>query len=213
MARTPANPQRGPGRPPGGEEQTRRTRAKIRAAAIELFADQGFHGASVAQIGARAGVQPGALYHHIGSKEELLAQLLLTHVQEALADARAVAASDLTPSEKLRELIHRHVKVIAARRREVTIYLRERDVLTGQRGAELRAARHEVESTWAQVVADGVACGELVAGDHVIVNGLFGLVNYVHLWYRPDGSDTPEQIAEKFSAMVLHGLLSPDLRG
>jgi hypothetical protein len=41
----------------------------------------------------------------------------------------------------------------------------------------------------------------------VIVNGLLGLVNYVHLWYRPDGPDTPEQIADKYSDMVLRGLL------
>jgi AcrR family transcriptional regulator len=194
-------PLRGRGRPRGGAQQTEQTRARIRAAAIELFAAKGFHGTGVAEIGHRAGLRPGALYYHIGSKEELLWEVLRVHVEEAREAAEAVRAADLAPEEKLRELIRRQVATIATHRDEVAIYSRERDTLTGERAAQLQALRARVEAAWVDV------CSSLPGADHVIVNGLLGLVNYVHLWYRPDGPDTPEQIADKYSDMVLRGLL------
>lgn len=46
-------------------------RARIRDAALELFADQGFKGATVKQIAQAAGVSHGLLQHHYGSKDEL----------------------------------------------------------------------------------------------------------------------------------------------
>lgn len=59
-----------------------------------LFSEQGFRGASVAQIEAAAGLTPGAggLYHHFKSKEEVLAFGIHRHLQrlEALRDVRRI---------------------------------------------------------------------------------------------------------------------------
>jgi AcrR family transcriptional regulator len=70
------------------------TRERIAEAAMRLFSEQGFRGASVAQIEAAAGLTPGAggLYHHFGSKEEVLAFGVRRHLQrlEALRDIRRV---------------------------------------------------------------------------------------------------------------------------
>lgn len=61
---------------------------------MRLFSEQGFRGASVAQIEAAAGLTPGAggLYHHFGSKEEVLAFGVRRHLQrlEALRDIRRI---------------------------------------------------------------------------------------------------------------------------
>ena len=68
---------RRPGRPRGSVAANREvTRDRILDAATELFAAQGFHGTSVAEISARADIKTGALYHHIKSKEELLWEIL-----------------------------------------------------------------------------------------------------------------------------------------
>jgi len=70
------------------------TRERIAEAAMRLFSEQGFRGASVAQIEAAAGLTPGAggLYHHFGSKEEVLAFGVRRHLQrlEALRDIRRI---------------------------------------------------------------------------------------------------------------------------
>jgi AcrR family transcriptional regulator len=70
------------------------TRERIADAAMRLFSEQGFRGASVAQIEAAAGLTPGAggLYHHFSSKEEVLAFGVRRHLErlEALRDVRRV---------------------------------------------------------------------------------------------------------------------------
>jgi AcrR family transcriptional regulator len=159
-----------------------------------------------------AGIQRGALYYHIGSKEELLWEVLRPHVEEARRAAQAIAQADLEPVEKLRRLIHDHVQTIAIHRPSVVTYLRDRDGLSASRRAELEALRDEVEGAWRQIIEEGVRAGAFRTADPVVVNGLLGLVNMVYLWYRPGGSDTPDDIAEKFTDLVTCGLLTEQAR-
>jgi len=64
---------------------------------MRLFSEQGFRGASVAQIEAAAGLTPGAggLYHHFGSKDDVLASGVRRHLQrlEPLRDIRRVVGT------------------------------------------------------------------------------------------------------------------------
>jgi AcrR family transcriptional regulator len=55
-------------------------KAEVRRIAAELFARQGYHATTVAEIGAAAGLGKGALYHHIGSKQQLLFAISSEHV-------------------------------------------------------------------------------------------------------------------------------------
>jgi AcrR family transcriptional regulator len=70
------------------------TRERIADAAMRLFSEQGFRGASVAQIEAASGLTPGAggLYHHFRSKEDVLAFGVRRHLERvaALRDIRRV---------------------------------------------------------------------------------------------------------------------------
>lgn len=201
-------PSRGPGRPPGGADQGGVTRQRIIDVAVELFAAKGFHGTGVAEIGLRAGVQRGALYYHIGSKEELLWEVLRAHVEEARAAAEALADADLDPLERLRRLIRGHVGTITGHRPSVVVYIRDRDALTGKRRAQLEALRDQVEDAWRRIFEEGARSGAFRTADPVVVNGLLGMVNMVYMWYRPGGPDSPEDIAEKFIDLVTHGLLT-----
>jgi AcrR family transcriptional regulator len=180
--------------------------------AVELFARKGFHGTGVAEIGIQAGVQRGALYYHIGSKEELLWDVLRAHVEQARAAASAIAHADVDATEKLRRLIHDHVLTIAAHRASVVVYVRDRYALTEPRRTELELMRDEVEAIWRTVIEEGAANGTFRTADPVVVNGLLGTVNMVYLWYQPAGPDSPEEIAEKFVDLVTRGLLTDDAR-
>ena len=61
------------------------TRQRIVAAAVALFAEQGFDATSVNQVVARAGVAKGALYHHFDSKDDLLYEVYRELVDRQLA--------------------------------------------------------------------------------------------------------------------------------
>jgi AcrR family transcriptional regulator len=194
------------GRPPREVPQGDATRQRIVESAVELFAELGYHETGVAEIGRRAGVRQGALYYHIGSKEQLLYDVLRKHVEESLRGESAIAATDLPPEEKLARLIRHHVATVADRRAEVGIFLREQRHLTGGRARELQRLRDTVDGIWRDVLAEGVATGAFRPVDQIEVNGLLGMVNTVFLWYRPDGPMTPGQIAERFVALAVDGL-------
>jgi AcrR family transcriptional regulator len=207
-----ANPRRR-GRPPATETTAEATRARIVDAAVELFADKGFHGTGVAEIGDRAGVQRGALYYHIGSKEELLWQILRDYIQLMLVDAQAISESDDDPITKLRKLIHSHVGLIIQHRREVAIQLRDVTALTGARGAELQELRDQVQQCWQQVIDAGHAAQLLRTDDHVVTNSVLGMLNMVTFWYRPHGGHTPGEIAEILASTVLDGVVTTTTKG
>ncbi|WP_194818443.1 TetR/AcrR family transcriptional regulator [Nocardia sp. XZ_19_385] len=199
-------PARRRGRPPAAASTAGDTRARIVRAAVELFADKGFHGTGVAEIGDRADVQRGALYYHIGSKEELLWEILRDYIQLMREDAERIAASGHDPIAKLHRLIHSYVGLIIAHRREVAIQLRDVTALTGERAVQLQDLRDDVQDCWQRVIDDGHAAGLLRTADHVITNSLLGMLNMVTVWYRPDGNHSPGEIADLLAETFLDGI-------
>jgi AcrR family transcriptional regulator len=74
-------------------QEAAETRAALLLAARSLFAEKGFIDATLEEVGARAGVTTGAVYHHFRDKRELFATVFLELEQELDATARAAAVS------------------------------------------------------------------------------------------------------------------------
>jgi TetR/AcrR family transcriptional regulator, cholesterol catabolism regulator len=184
------------------------TQDRILRVAAEVFARKGYHGTGVAELGEAAGLKRGALYYHIGSKEDLLYNLSKRHVEEALERGKAVVESDLHPVDKLRALAREHVQTIAARRDEVTVVLREMHALTGKRARQLAKLRDEHQSLFAQVLQEGVDQGVFRSADHVTVLGVLGMFNWTYVWFDPEkGPLSPEQVADKLTDLAVYGEL------
>ncbi|WP_327120834.1 TetR/AcrR family transcriptional regulator [Nocardia sp. NBC_01730] len=201
-------PVRRRGRPPAAESTAGDTRQRIVRAAIDLFAEKGFHGTGVAEIGERADIQRGALYYHIGSKEELLWQILRDYIQPMLVEAEQITDGDDDPITKLRNLIHSHVRLIIRHQREVTIQLRDVGALTGGRAADLQGLRDRIQRCWQRVIDAGHAGGLLRTDDHVVTNSVLGMLNMVTFWYRPHGGHSPGEIADILATTLLDGVVT-----
>ncbi len=80
-------------------ERGAETRARLLAAARQVFAERGYHAASLDLVSERGGCTKGALYHHFGGKEGLLLALLDEQLAGRLAQARAPAGGP--PSERM----------------------------------------------------------------------------------------------------------------
>ena len=203
---TGSGPRR-PGRPRGSVAgNAEATRERILEVAIELFSTVGYHATSVSEIGNRTELQPGALYYHIKSKQELLWEILRRYTEKALAAAQQVVATDAPPVEKLGQLIDAHLRIIARHQREVLIQMRDADALGPNYMRQLQALRQEVQDCWEGVLEEGYRAGELTRANHIVANGLLGMVNSVAQWYRPRPGQGVDAIAEEFRAMVIGGL-------
>lgn len=183
------------------------TRERILRVAAELFAVKGYGATGVAELAAAAKIGKGALYHHIGSKEQLLYEISKRHVEEPLADGEEILQRDLPADEKLRLLSRRQMRVIADHQPEITIYFREGHYLNGERQKELQVVRDRWESVWRTCLQQGVDEGVLRSADTIVVKGVLGIFNYSWVWLHADGSLSPDEIADRLADLVLHGEL------
>lgn len=188
-----------------GEETTRE---RILRVAAVMFAARGFHGTSVADLGAAANIKRGALYYHIGSKEELLFDLSKRHVEEALVRGIAVVEKDLHPVDKLRALAREHLAALAARRAEVTVVMREMHALTGERATQLKKLRDQHQDLFRRVLEEGAEQGVFRACDSVTVLGILGMYNWTHVWFDPaNGPLSVDKVADRLTDIVIYGQL------
>src|SRR5215211_38132 len=187
--------------PPPTDQKTR-----IRRHAARLFAKNGYRGTGVQDLSDAVGLGRGALYHHIGSKERLLFEIMTLHVADVVAEGRAILALEVTAEEKVRRLSRVVMTTVAAHLPEWTVFFREVDALSTSLRREALAVRAEFEEIWVEALRQGVRDGEFREFDPVVVKGVLGMHNYSHVWIRPTGRLTPEQIADAFVDVLLGGI-------
>jgi AcrR family transcriptional regulator len=183
------------------------THDRIVRVAAEVFAEKGYHGTGVAELGERAGIKRGALYYHIGSKEDLLFDLAKRHVEEALVQGRAAVVSTDDVVEKFRALAREHLRTLAARRPEVIVAEREMHALTGIRARKLKKLRHEYQELFEAVFAEGVEQGVFRTAEPLEVMGILGMLNYTYIWLDPKGPIPVDEVADRLTDIILRGQL------
>lgn len=184
-------------------------RARIVAAAVQLFAAQGFDATSVSEIALRAGVAKGGLYHHFGSKDDLLFEVYRELIDRQLAGARAIQARQLPAAETLRALIFDLVETTTAKVAEAKVFSREGHRLTDANQRRVRRARRLVHDAVLDLVRRAQASGEFtaVSSPEIVTFTLFGVVNELPVWYQPGGKKRPADIADELARLLLAALV------
>jgi TetR/AcrR family transcriptional regulator, cholesterol catabolism regulator len=181
---------------------------QVRAAALRLFKEKGYHATSMRDIAAEVGINKGSLYSYIRSKEDLLVPVFERAMGVLLAEIEEIAADEsLGPTDRLRRAIHAHVRAVAENLDTLTVYLSEwRQLATESLATNRRQRQRYAELFW-QILEDGVRLGEFRAMDtRIALLGMIGMCNYLFRWYREDGRMTPDQIADELVDLVLNGV-------
>ena len=84
---------------------------ETRQKALELFARCGFSQVSMRELAAHIGITPGAIYHHVESKEALLFEWLMELYQTLLSHVELIKKRRLTPAQRLTKLIEGHLRL------------------------------------------------------------------------------------------------------
>jgi TetR/AcrR family transcriptional regulator, cholesterol catabolism regulator len=182
---------------------------EIRSAALELFYKRGFQASTLRGVAAKVGIQVGSLYNHIGSKSDLLFEIMEGVMLDLLADQREAAA---TPDvvERMRLLVEHHVMFHGRRSREVFVGNSELRSLSPIRRTRIIELRHEYEMVFRKELEDGIRQGKFLPVDVPITSyGILALATSVSTFYSLRGRLSLEQIAGIYSAMVLRGLWNP----
>jgi TetR/AcrR family transcriptional regulator, cholesterol catabolism regulator len=179
-------------------------REELTRIAARLFAERGYQGTSLADLAEQLGVQKPSLYHHIGSKEDLLWEVAWDGAEAFHAGLDGVAAAGAT--DRIRLALRAHLAVVAAQLDVATVFVREWRYLSGDRRERFVAERRRYEERIRDLFRDGVEQSELRTDLDVATAALLFLsaANWAYTWLRP-GADTDE-LADRLFAALLDGM-------
>lgn len=188
-------------RPPGESTRTRQPadRNQILASALQLFYERGYHATSMQDIADSVGVLKGSLYYHIENKEELLLTLLSLSIDDVYDAIATAAATEGTPSARLRRLILGELTAVAAHQKEIAIWQTERRRARGllqEIDAKARLADEVVRSVLLECAQEhGLSDEEFDLAYHAVQ----GLIVSFSSWYKPGGPVALESIASRYA--------------
>jgi AcrR family transcriptional regulator len=176
--------------------------------ALRVFAERGFDGSSMDDVARAAGIAKASIYHHISGKEELLRRGLDRALTALFAVLDEPGAGEGRPIDRL-QYIYRRVATLALELRyELTVLVRVRGNSDAERDAMVR--RRAFDESVTAIVRDAQTAGEFDAklDASLAVRLMFGMVNSIVEWYKPDGPLPIGRIADALVQIVFSGVES-----
>jgi AcrR family transcriptional regulator len=180
------------------------TEARVRAAALRLFAAHGFEATGIRDIARDAGVSTAALYHYMSSKHDLLIEIMRQGLHNLTAGGQAALKQANNPAEELAALVRWH---IVYHGREQLVSMVSDNELRALSTAQLKSMiklRDRYELLWRDAVAHGVQTGDFHIKDEKLARlALLHMCSGVVYWYSPAGELALGAIADEFVDLAL----------
>ena len=177
------------------------TGPRVRAAALRLFARDGYAAVSMRAIASEVGVQAGALYNYTPDKQSLLFDLMRGHMTDLLAEMPT--NSDALPLTRLRAFVEFHIRFHADRPDEVFIAYMELRNLTPENFTVIETLRRQYEDQLEAILKQGVADGEFdVADTKIATLAVIAMLTGVNTWFRAGGRLSLDEVSAQYWGMV-----------
>ncbi|MFF7828666.1 TetR family transcriptional regulator [Streptomyces rochei] len=177
---------------------------RLLVAAVEAFAERGYHATTTRDIAGRAGMSPAALYIHYKTKEELLHRISRIGHERAVSILRAAAQGEGSATERLADAVSSFVRWHAGRRTTARVVQYELDALGPEAREEILALRRQCDAAVRGIIEDGVTTGEFDVPD---VKGttlaVLSLCIDVARWFNVKGPRTPDEVGALYADLVL----------
>ena len=177
---------------------------RLLIAAVEAFAERGYHATTTRDIAGRAGMSPAALYIHYKTKEELLHRISRIGHEKAVDILRTAARGEGTPAERLADAVSSFVRWHAGGRTPARVVQYELDSLGPDAREEILALRRQCDAEVRGIIEDGIACGEFDVLDVKRTTlAVLSLSIDVARWFNVHGPWTPDEVGALYADLVL----------
>jgi AcrR family transcriptional regulator len=183
-------------------------RENIQSVVAHLFAQNGYHSTSMRAIARELGMNQSSLYHYFKSKENILFKLMNDAVDDALATLNEICAADLSPQDKLNEVLGFYTRYYAGDQDRLIILINEINSLSESNRQIFVNKQPQYVNLLRSIINE-------LAGDHKIKEvdptvatfAFFGMVHYTVKWYRKEGAIELDELANSFSEILTRGIL------
>jgi AcrR family transcriptional regulator len=180
----------------------------IRAAAVQLFSEYGYHAAPLRDIARIAGIQAASIYYHYANKEALLVEIMETYMLLLNSRLERIVQEQSLPLPRLHEAIANHIRLHTSYKSEFFIIDTEIRALEGENRTHILALRDHYEALLQGILRDGMEQGVFRRTDVKVSSyAIIAMCTEVATWFRPDGRLTVQQVIDMYSSMTTQGLL------
>ena len=160
------------------------------------------------------GVDRATVYYYVGGKQELFREAVQTAIEENVEEAeRTYRDTTQTPRQKIEHLVTRLMCSYEEHYPHIYVYLREE--MSQVENSDTAWAKYMVKQTrrieeiFIQLMKKAMQQGD-IRGDIpplLLVNSLFGMLNWTHRWFKP-GKRSANEIAAAFCEIFFNGMVA-----
>ncbi|WP_162005709.1 TetR/AcrR family transcriptional regulator [Dictyobacter vulcani] len=183
-------------------------RDSILAAAVQLFAQYGYHAAPLRDIARIAGIQAASIYHHYPSKQALLVEIMETHMQRLNTSLEYILKETDDPLQRLHDAIANHIRLHTTYKAEFFIIDTEMRALEEEHRPYILGLRDKYEALLQELLLDGMERDVFRRSDVKIASyAMIAMCTEVATWFRPDGRLSVQQVITIYRQFITEGLL------
>jgi AcrR family transcriptional regulator len=174
--------------------------------AVNVFTERGYDGTSIQHLSQASGLSKSSIYHHIEGKEHLLRLGLDRALEPLMASTTEEGATTGPALDRLTFLIRRNIEIMADRLPYVTLLLDVHGNTETERWAleQRRAYDKIVAGVVQEAIDEGVVRADVDA--RTTARLVFGMINSVREWYRPERHIKPGALADQVCSLLLDGI-------
>ncbi len=177
--------------------------------AAQVFYEKGYDGASMQDIAEAVGLTKAGLYHHVGSKDRLLFEIM-NYGMDILDEMVLQKVKNIAdPREKLKQTIVGHIDLITrARDQEITVILHENRSLKGALRKKINARKKQYIDFLEELIREvQQEAGKAAASPRLAAFALLGMINWLYQWFDPEGPVHQDELADAYVNFFFRGLL------
>jgi AcrR family transcriptional regulator len=181
-------------------------REAVLKTAAELFLEKSYGRTSMNDVAERLNITKPALYHYFDNKEDILLECYRLGVGLIEDTLNEIADHCGTGLQKVAAFIHSYAIVMTVNFGRCVMRLDEGD-LTSEARAEVRSYKRKIDCRLRGFIQEGIEDGSIVrCNTKIAAFAIAGAVNWVCMWYEPDGALPPQEIAAQFARTLTQGL-------
>jgi len=181
-------------------------REAVLKTAAQLFLEKSYGRTSMNDVADRLNITKPALYHYFNNKEDILLEcyrLGVGLIEETLNEIADHGGNGL---QKVEAFIQSYATVMTVNFGRCVMRLDEGD-LTSEARAEVRTYKRKIDRRLRSFLQEGIDDGSIAPCDTKIAAfAIAGALNWICMWYEPDGALSPEEIAAQFARTLTQGL-------
>ncbi|WP_127524376.1 TetR/AcrR family transcriptional regulator [Mesorhizobium sp. Z1-4] len=181
-----------------------KTEAAIRDAAVNLIARHGYEAVTMRQLAAEVGVQAAALYRYFPTKEDLLYDLMIAHMEALIDSWELVRPQHRDCPARLVAFVANHIRFHVERRHSTHVNNMELRSLSHERLSTILKLRNRYEKELRTILREGAEDGSFLIEDSAMTAmAIIQMITGVIVWFRPDERLSVDEVTETYLAMTM----------